>query len=51
MPWSFGTFGWKTLAREGRVDEADPRKDEELDAEEEKPLPLEPKLGMKVGAW
>lgn len=52
--WGLGRFGWRTLAkraREGRVEDADPREDESVDAGEERPVAPEPKLGAQVEVW
>lgn len=52
--WGLGKYGWRTLARrarEGKVEDADPRQDEKVDAGEERRPPPEPKLGTKVEVW
>lgn len=52
--WGLGRYGWRTMARrarEGKVEGADPRQDEKVDAGGERAPPPEPKLGTKVEVW
>lgn len=53
--WGLGKYSWRILAkraREGKVEGADPRQDERVDAgEEPSSPPPEPKLGAEVEVW